>query len=155
MSVESLGASRVGFGSGADLGEARFNTNQDGLCGCTPLVAVRRFQPLHRARSNSDARMAALRTRRIDDVRAPTEADKPPVPRKFRPPIPMGYDSLGGERDPYPRLRHLDRLPQHLIVDLDTSLGRGEMRMAGQGHDHLRRNARMDTPGYEPAATTV
>ena len=37
----------VGFGSKADVGEARFITNQAVLYGRTPLVAIRRFQPLH------------------------------------------------------------------------------------------------------------
>ena len=43
--------------SEADLGEARSITNQTVLFGCTPLGAVRRFQPRHRDRSNSVARM--------------------------------------------------------------------------------------------------
>ena len=40
------------LGSKADSRKARPSTNQSVLSGCTPLVAVRRFQPLHRDRSS-------------------------------------------------------------------------------------------------------
>ncbi len=41
------------YGSKADVGEARSITNQAGHYGYTPMVVVRRFQPLHRDRWNS------------------------------------------------------------------------------------------------------